>query len=406
MHVHTTKSLTNLNALKEVKAESIYLHEYVHFMQDVSTFHGLCNVGIVADYMRFANRHIVDNKLTRFKVPLHPIPLAPDNVDLNNRIQGHYNGYGDEGEALLVDHRIVEHTVEGHGGERTLECVEVDYTDSAGVTKTFEFGATSVAEGMAYIIQKMCYPSSHDSPDIPYSSAEKLAELVHPDFAKDRLNVLALCDASHLQPHPGLVFYETLLRIRNQGIQVNRPEDIYDLYHGAGEEAQRLNSIAAYAIDQMRGYFNDVHFDPVKDWFTSMINRAVKYRLSNISFPVDIARGGPFGKNAALLKFMTEVGTPLVTNDDSEATLHDPRDPNGTGMQPHYDLIWALNQIHLIFWGEQRNCEMVSYCRSGKVPTDARCASAPWTRSTDDQSCAFGRIWHHWGMDGHAPVYR
>ena len=406
MHVGTKKSLINIYTLNDNFAESVYLHEYSHFIQDIATSYGLSNICITVDYMKFVNNHVIKQPQGDFSVPVLPIPNAADNVHANLELSTIYNGSGDEDSVTLTGHRKLQSNVSTNSRILNVPYIEIDYTTPSGQTGSFEFGALCIEENMAYIIESECYPNCELSPDLPYISAEKIVELIFPQFGQDRLNVLALCDASLMSIHPGPFFYDTLLSIKQNNIPINRPEDIYKIcnqatisFNGATNFNALLLKMGTDAIAQIKGYFNDPRFQPLKDWLENMINEAVRFRQNNQSFPLDIARNGKLAVNNTFTSFMRSVGTPLVTNEIGETTLSDPR-PNLT--TPNYSTIWAIDQIHSVFWGWQKHCELVGLCCSSGISTDMRCTNEPWERNLEP-TCAFGQMWRHWGLTGYMP---
>ena len=406
MHVGTKKSLMNLNNLKDEFSESVYLHEYCHFIQDITTNYGLSNICTTVDYMKFANNHIINLPQGEFIVPVLPVPNAPDNVHSSLELFKIYNGSGEDDNVTLTDHRKLNINVQSNSNNLAVSYIEVDYTTVNGNAESFEFGAICIVESMAYIIESECYPNCEPSPDLPYSSAEKLVELIFPQFGHNRLNVLALCDASLKHPNPGPFFYDTLLRIQTNNIPINYPEEVYQIcnhatidFKGATTLNELIPIMAADAIFQIQGYFNDPRFQSVKDWLENMINEAVDFRIKNETFPLEIARNGKISTNRPFASFMSKAGTPLVTNELGETTLSDPR-PHKT--PPIYSTIWAIDQIHSVFWSWQTHCELVGLCCLSKVNIDMRCTNEPWERNLD-KTCAFGQMWRHWGLSGYTP---
>ena len=406
MHVGTKKSLINLNTLNDDFAESVYLHEYCHFIQDITTNYGLSNICATVDYMKFVNNHVINLPQGEFTVPVQPIPNAPDNVHANLELFKVYNGSGEDDNVIFTGHSKKNTNVQSNSINLAVPYIEVNYTTANGNVGSFEFGAICIVENMAYIIENECYPNCSPSPDLPYSSAEKLVDLIFPQFGQDRLNVLALCDASLKHPNPGPFFYDTLLRIQTNNIQINQPEDIYQIcnqatinFNGAKTFNGLLSKMRTDAISQIQGYFNDPQFQPVKDWLENMITKAVDFRLQSETFTLDIARSGKIASNYAFATFMSNVGTPLVTNEIGETTLSDPR-PNPT--TPNYSTIWAIDEIHSVFWGWQTHCDLVGLCCSSGVNIDMRCTNEPWERNLDP-TCAFGQVWRHWKLTGYIP---
>jgi len=420
MHVDTDKSLQNLNILTDIEAESVYLHEYTHFIQDISTVYGLANISVIVDYMKFVNNDIIGNPAGAFQLPVMPIPGALDNVDANLEMQKLYNGDGEDHGVTLVAHRKRNKNVLTNLGNQPVDYIEVDYIDVAGNNQSFDFGALSIVENMAYIVESNCYPGCQPSPDLPYSAAEKLVEIIYPAFGANRLNVLALCDISLNMFNPGLFFYDTLIDFQTNGLTFNQPEDIYQQvynnqpifnFNGAINFNLLLDAQANLAKQQITGYFNDNYFLPLKSWLNSMIDNAVNYRKANPYFILNIARGGEIKLNVSFKQFMKRVGTPLVTNKYGETTLFRPQNSDNL----NYPIIWAINQIFLVMWGVQSHCELAGLCSQGwhksvnicnksKPKVDLRCMQQPWERSQDKRKCPFGVMWHHWGLTGYYPI--
>jgi hypothetical protein len=406
MHVGTNLSLMNLNAINDDFTESVFLHEYIHFIQDLTTTYGLSNICITIDYLKYVNNYLIKLPKGNFIVPILPKPNHTDNVHANFELSNIYIGSGNDDEVILTGHQKINTAVTTNSGTKTVPYIQVDYKTNSGQIGVFEFGALCIVENMAFIIECECYANCEPSPDLPYYSAEKLVQLIFPVFGADRLNILALCDASLKTFHPGQFFYDTLIDIRDKKIPITNPEDVYEYcnsiiinFNGIRDFNFLLEKMRTEAISQINGYFNDTQFQPIKQWLEKLINSAVDYRLANDTFLLDIARQGKFSTNKELINFLSKVGTPLVTNDIPETTLFDPHIGATT---PNYATIWAIDQIHAVLWGWQRNCDLLDYCNSSGIMTDRRCTVEPWERHLET-TCAFGQIWRHWGLTGYKP---
>ncbi len=288
--------------------------------------------------------------------------------------------------------------------------VEISYSRN-GEQGAFIFGGLCVVESMAYIIETD--PGDSSPPDIPYLSAEKLVDLIYPSFGQNRLNLLALCDCSLQRLDPGYFFYQTLLDLANTKHQFTTPEDIYTYcaniqvnFNFAGKDYQDLSDLYLdfknEAKEQLRKYFNDPYFDPIKLWLDGILESSFLFRMANPTFPLDIARGGKITANNAFIAFFNYVGTPLISNKNADAIIFDPR---ATSPDTHYPILWAIEQIHNIFWGEQKQCEMVGLCAKSNIAIDSRCINAPWERANDTPPCPFALVWKHWALSNHSPIF-
>jgi hypothetical protein len=406
MHVDTSRNLLDLNLLDDPEAESIYLHEYCHFIQDISTVYGLSNINMVVDYLKYANNSIIAMPPGEFEVPVTPVQNNTDNVFANLRVQGYYLGNGEDDGVTLTSHRKLQRQVNSGHRLISIPYIEVEYDTDDGRQDSFEFGALCIVESMAYIIETECYPNAPNSPDLPYRSAEKLVDLIYPEFGANRLNILALCDAVLSAFNPGPLFYDVLMQLRSERVIPNLPEDIYPFvdrfeidYNGISILSQLITPVGADAVNQIGGYFNDISLNPVREWLRNVVSLGVRYRIANPTFPLDIARGGRIGQNAALADYMQNVGSPLVTNTLGEVTLADPR---VAPITPNYATIWAISQIYGVITGNQRHCELVGFCCNSGIRTDTHCVTEPW-RKTLQPNCAFGQMWRHWALTDYYP---
>lgn len=410
MHVGTDASLTDLNTLNDDDAEATYMHEFTHFIQDVTSTYGFFNTYVIGEYMRMANNAIIANPQGSFIVPIEPIPAGADNVDANLNLASFLSGTGDDDGIILNSHRLRAEQIQTSTTSLQIEVVEIKYTDNSGNTQTFDFGELCVSENMAYIIERECYPDCPPSPELPYLAAEKLVDLIYPQFGNSRLNVLALCDLSLMQQNPGKFFYETLLQFQTNNLIFNNPEDIYAWCYALPDFDNGLNHFSGLAQQHLTTYLNADIFIEINGWLNRMLTNALDYRHQNQTFVLDIARGGKLKDNCAFKQFFKNVGSPLVTNTTGETTLYNPN----THEDLNYSLIMAIDQIHSILCYNQRKCELVGLCSQrwhnvlnvcniNKPKVDLRCTTEPWTRSKDRNLCPFGTIWRHWQLTGYYP---
>lgn len=410
MHVGTYESLTNLNTLDDEEAEATYIHEFTHFIQDITTTYGFFNTYVIGEYMRMANNSVIANPPGSFFVRVKPISAGPDNVDANLNLARLLSGSGYDNDATLVSHRLRNETITTHTTPLQIEVVEIEYTDGYGNIDFFNFGELCVSESMAYLLERECYPNCPQSPDLPYLAAEKLVDLIYPVFGTNHMNILALCDIALMQQNPGKFFYETLLYYQTHATTFTVPEDIYTWCYAQPNFNNGLRQFAGLAQQHLTTYLNGGIFEEVNSWLSSMMTNALNYRIQNPTFILEIARGGRLKDNTAFKRFFKTVGSPLVTNIVGETTLYNPN----TNLNLNYSLILALDQIHTIFLGIKRNCDLVgicsfkwqnivNVCNKKKPKVDMRCATEPWLRSEDENICPFGIVWRHWGLTEYYP---
>ncbi|MEB2774559.1 hypothetical protein SYJ56_04535 [Algoriphagus sp. D3-2-R+10] len=410
MHVGTEKNLENLSELDDEYAESVYIHEYTHFIQDLSTVYGLFNMHVIVEYMKMANNAVIAILPGPFNVPVMPIPGGNDNVDVHMKLSNFFTGTGEDNEITLVGHKTRPETIVTSTRDINICVVEIEYLDCDGNLHSFDFGELCISENMAFIIESECYENCAPSPQIPYHSVELLVDFIYADFANDRLNILALCDISLLTQNPGLYFYETLIAFRDEELIFETPEEVYtycynnpppfNTHGGVTTFGQNIDFWKNIGQQDIVAYLNDPIFSSINQWLSNMVEIAVQFRKENRHFIIDIARGGRMRENETLISYMNMVGTPLVTNDLNEVTLFNPYSTANL----NFSLIWAIEQVNSVFFWNQRHCKLKNLCSDSGIAIDSRCDSDPWLRSTDSKGCPFATVWHHWKLTGYYPV--
>lgn len=406
MNIDTNQIFSDINQLDDCATGSLFLHEYFHYIQDLTTNYGLSNIHMIVDYMKYANNYIIQQPEGGFVIPVIPQANPKCGVYLNQELNRIYEGNGDEDHAQFLRYHIKSENLTIGKNNQKIKKVIVEYK-SNGNTSSFEFGALCVAESMAYIMETECYTDYDCSQDIPYSSVKKITDLIFPEFADNSLNILALCDISLMHVHPGLFFVESLLRIKSEKIEINSPEDIYDFaenvsinFCGATNLNELFDILYCKAKNQIVSYFNDPSFNLIRTWLENTLKKAYDYRVSNRSFPIDIARNGIMRENTPFKRLYCEIGTPLITFENySDVFLYNSEDEYNS---IDYSLLWAIEQVFSVFLWSQRSCKMFEYCSSNNINVDERCSREPWTR-VDELNCRFGMMWRHWGLSNYYP---
>ena len=65
-----------------VSQKSTFLHEYIHFLQDVTSIQGFNNFYILGEYIRYVTQKIKQSGTNEVRLPIHPF-WANRNVDQN-----------------------------------------------------------------------------------------------------------------------------------------------------------------------------------------------------------------------------------------------------------------------------------------------------------------------------------
>lgn len=427
MHVKTTESLQHIGEIS-LETEATYFHEYIHFLQDITTAYGLMNISNIVDYIKYSNDLILKDGNSNFKIPIEPITSLDHDVKANWELKKIYLGGGQNKNDIAKINSICKcaTTITTRSGSVTPEKLVLDYNDSLGHNYKYSIGAYCISESMAYSMEQYIYPDVLIKPNkLPYESVRIICDELLPGFSANPLNIIAICDVSLMSFNPGAFLYDTILSIAKSGMPAT-PEDIYRHvystitfnYKGHTTFQQLLISQGALAINQLSDYFTTTHFKENKSWINYIISSGIDLRLTRPFFMLEVVRNGELLhdkkiNNTFLNGVLHKLGSPLTINDSFEMTNIPPQSYFHDTL---LEYLWVINQIYKIYSNRLNHgtykCEMIEWCnescKENQVPeyTDERCRNAPWERADDPDpnSCTFARLWKTWGLQGKTPI--
>lgn len=156
-HLHT-RGNGKLRDMKNwsVSQKSTFLHEYIHFLQDITTIQGFNNFYILGEYIRYVTQIVKQSTTKEIKVPINPF-LANRNVDQNWKVRRHTMGtsilvkdvisYSSKHLLDLVDY--------DNSQKIPLNVVSLNCFDERGCNVEVILGTLQIMEGMAKLIQEL-----------------------------------------------------------------------------------------------------------------------------------------------------------------------------------------------------------------------------------------------------------
>ena len=409
MHVDTWKSDMTINKLPP-KDMTILFHEYIHFLQDFTTYYGLNQLYVQSEYLHSVVNRIYKIQSETFTVPFK-IEDNTDNVLLNKQICK--LTLGDTVELKQMD--IVEliedsDTLMDNSYMKVIPNVIISCKDDMLI-----FGSMAIMESMAYIMERLCSPNDYEeSPDFPYKSAEKVASYYSPDFGSDPLKVLALCDMSLQSSNPGSCFVRTMKGIQAGSIQFKTPEEIYDYFYS--QKAQKaqdkrivyfmdsFNELSNVVKDLMKSYYKGLpNIEVFYEWIDRLTGFAQWWRNNERYFLLNMARYDKLASNSFWGKAVHDVGTPLMSNNiDGHFYKITPKDMT-LGMDVEF--FKAIFEIKKLFEQGNTACSMYEWCKDSKLANcDENCKKSPWLKCKDMELCPYALTWRNWNLTGKIPV--
>jgi len=417
MHLEYGDNLENISEYNDEISAS-FIHEYIHYLQDITTTFGYANISIVVDYLKYAINKVRNDSSKSFNPPVVPIKSTNDNVYYNHELKKIYMGTRCHiDKANVIGLHKNGNSIMLPTGIQIINSIIVDYETFLNQKKKYSFGAYAIQESMAYIIESTLYPNVlSKAPELPYSLAEKIAEYIYPQILENRLNILALCDFSLLMYHPADIFFDNLQRMKKDNYKPHSPIEIYHYcysklqidFNGCKTLEEFITLNCKTASDQLQSYFTTSIFNDNKKWIKYLFTNALEFRITRPFFILEIVAAGKLQNNKILKELLNKLGTPMITNIHNEGFILD-MGSHKMNISPEY--LWVIYQIYKLFLTDIelfKGCELYKYCEisciHNKIPiyVSSRC-DKPWTRVDDNELCPFAIMWKTWELENEIP---
>ena len=150
LHVHTKMNIKKWWKWDD-KTLCTFLHEYIHFLQDVSTVAGLYNIYVMGECLADRVNRVYNMNTNQIRVP---IPLVPgvnnvqNNQNVLNAVEGTINLNGVDEDTLQITGRAMvnNQNLNLNGSVITMHEVHVPYAGG-----DFLLGNYHISESMAYL---------------------------------------------------------------------------------------------------------------------------------------------------------------------------------------------------------------------------------------------------------------
>lgn len=190
-----------------------YVHEYVHFLQNISTPWGLyesmrlyeqiaCYFEQLKEYDLKAPLYVPDDEL--YRKSHQDVKRV---LDLGRGADFDYHGLGVHNLKFAEQTDFKIHRVLETVGKRKVPKIELEFSTQSHGRRQILFGAWSIKESMAAMIQELVDPKSQDRhADLPYKLIERFSKDLFPNIATDKRKLSAICYASLFSLSPAQEF--------------------------------------------------------------------------------------------------------------------------------------------------------------------------------------------------------
>lgn len=387
---------------------SVFTHEYIHFLQDLSTHLGFNNAYVYSEYMHGAIKNVSQKPKEQLHIPIS-MPSNYGDIALNRFVNKEGMGTLTEIEEFFLVNIKKKTKKVPFENDYVKELTQILLTSAKG--DKVVFGSRAIMESMAYMMERKITRGSVSAPDYPYNAAEMVVDYIYPEFGKDNLNIIALCDACMQFSEPGKTFIQSLEIFRKQNFLPNNANLVIDHFCSCpciqmGKDTNMIQGLVFMGMkvgEQLKSYLKGIFFKPFHNVVHNLLGFGMNERIHNRYFMLDIVRNGYVMDNPLVKRYIRTIGTPVIKdcNDDYWFVL-----PFGKSMSDYWiEYFPAVEQVYKCLAKGNTICDMIPLCgKSPDVIEDNRCWYCPWKRVEDSRLCPYAVLWKHWNLEGYYPT--
>lgn len=175
-----------------------FIHEYVHFLQDISSGRGYLYFQHKAQLMNLCFYVLQTNKNEDIQLPLLLEKTGVRDASEKNTLLQFYEGYSYFKKFHHINKFSYEKdfiTSEIVFPENNVELYSFNfYVDDN--SNPYVFGNLCVAESMVYLIERCLFGAEERKNELPYNSCELVCDLKCPELLEHKDKIVKICEVS------------------------------------------------------------------------------------------------------------------------------------------------------------------------------------------------------------------
>ncbi|MGX1958521.1 hypothetical protein [Serratia proteamaculans] len=442
----TVNSDTDFKTMSQ-QDRSTLIHEYIHFLQNISTVSGLTILSYIGSWVGHVTHGIYNNEDSGERV--RHFPYYGENSDSSKIIEDFdsiiISLYGDgekSGLNILSDHFGVSKVTLSPFSENELfdedipmperlshssRClVEYSYLHNQGNTNqvpniTVDVGAICIYEYMAHTIEKSLFDVAGEPPKTPYLVVRDVADFIFGYKVNDDI-LVAICELTLQSPFPGEEFYKILNGLNEGGYDLNSMskrllieccnsnyyiQEDYDILSvnpvdsNRGMQEYTKRTLLDRQIEEVKKDFKvffqgSADFDKAYDALTYLLDSMSALRGDDL-LPISELM---FLKNEHAVNYLNDIirkiGMPLLFNENGYVG----HAIAAKGCDEQFFLFFTLYQYLRVFKYGDSSCGLLNSCNDfQKQCVNENCHSNPHLKGKEELLCTLGQLIKTWGLN-------
>lgn len=383
---------------------STFIHEYIHYIQDVTTTYGYINFCHYMNLIQLGLHKVATSKEDLIKVPIsYEGTENAEERDLQMSIFGGDSEYLTNCfiDSIQCEREELYELFDNNENEEICKNIELTYHSNNKYNQIYKFGSMCIMESMAYLIESHIFSEQIRCNEFPYNTCEAVCNYMYPGFGNNKRNIVALCDVSLMTTQPGNTFCLLLWYMNKNKILPKDDDEIYELAleclkpnYIKGEFNLEINKIIE-KIDYLYPK-NDEITKKINEHFSNIIHEAENVRKNDYGF---FSRIMNMDSNKAIeyifKDYIKKFALPVIRDREDNVYMYSNKDLDLT-------LILASRALYEIFFNTkcEFKCYMYGICKKFEFQCNNNCISSPWNMVNNDAVCPFAYFWYRFSLSG------
>ncbi len=368
-----------------------FVHEYIHYLQNITTIFGLRNSIFYFSYLFEVKKYLYEN--SNIKLPLKDIPFS-EHILKGQAVFKKYHGEINNPNPYYDKTTISLKNVDKQ--DKSDKIVNINLYVNEVKTEEVVIGNLSIKEGMARLYQ-LIYDPDVEHPTFPYKSVEILCETLNPELLEDKRKLIALCILALNSQNSAYTLYQLLIEVRAHNELEGR--DIYAKYMNERwiVNSGKKISIQKFLIDSIKKFkeklngsiFSELnHFNKIFQNMEDAIELGIN-PLIEVLYEIDAT---PVERLKSLVDFY---GIPHIRT--INGFVYYPKGEKDAPAMEYVELLGQRVVLERVFGFQGEICSQLSQCALAETEMiDENCYSTQWKRETP---CEFKVVSDFWELN-------
>lgn len=380
------------NFTKQEKATLV--HEYIHFLQDISTVRGMSNFIYLSKRLQLYLSKAGECKKQIF-LPINLENCNVQNVYEQSELMSFYAGDSIDKKIHHVNRveREEDDIINDEGldfGE-DLFSINIYYDDK---DDPYVFGTDCIAESMAYLIEVNSFDGYKRKNELPYNSCELICYLIYPKILERKEILIAICELALMHYHSGDMFWHIMNHIKENRLDFQDVNDVENYFKDKTEFL--FKNLAEDKTESMEAidflYPKKIpNMDSVNTQVKRYILNGYGARKNNMFFIAHMLEVENAEKY--FLKLMKNFGIPLLCDNKHQIFSESEEDL--------FMMMVPIALLNIFTCIADNRCLMYKFCCEEKMSQiDESCLKEPWKQSEKEKLCPFAAYWYFYSLSG------